>query len=56
MVKFDLGSVLTLIAVVLLVLVVVMFMIIKFRTEFSNRLISASMYETPTWTEVADNE
>lgn len=56
MVKFDFGSVLTVIAMALLLLVILIFMIIKFKNDVVERTNEASMYQPPTWTEVSDNE
>lgn len=55
MVKFDFGSVLTLIAMILLLLVFIVFLLIKFETDIVKQASEASMYQTPTWTEVSDN-
>lgn len=54
--KIDFGSVLTEIAVILFILVIIVFMVIRWTTLTSDSLGTESLYSRPTWTENGTEE
>ena len=49
--KFDFGSFLTGIAVILLILIIIVFAMIKFRDQLREKADSEPLYQQPTWTD-----